>query len=67
MGDAARQRIVFLTEAAAAVQRARVEAKLLMVFLHGDFDGDVHGALAVGFVLLRVRDALWSMHEYKAR
>ena len=37
--------IVFLTEAAAAVQRARAEAKLLMVFLHGDFDGDVSWAV----------------------
>ena len=31
--------IDFLCDAATAVQRARSESKLLMVFLHGDFDG----------------------------
>ena len=31
--------IDFLCDATTAVQRARSESKLLMVFLHGDFDG----------------------------
>ena len=37
--------VSFLTDAASAVQRARAETKLLMVFLHGDFDDEAVDAM----------------------
>ena len=45
MPRGAGEAVSFLTDAAAAVQRARAETKLLMVFLHGDFDDEAVDAM----------------------
>ncbi len=45
MARSAGEAVTFLTDAAAAVQRARAETKLLMVFLHGDFDDEAVDAM----------------------